>query len=226
MNNPVRSLFAIGAFAFGALLAQAQTNIVVVDMAKLFDSHYKTQEQTAKLQADEQKAQQELEKMNGEGNTLVEQLKELQEQGNNPTATAEAKQKAAEAAQAKYGEIRKKQEEVNQYRENITRNLQTRFNNFKGIMLDEISKLAVDIATKKHSATLLLDKSGPSMIGIPAVVYSAPSLDITEEVLAEINKTRPATPAATATPAPASAAPAAPAATSVSPSITVPGAKK
>jgi len=225
MNNPVRSLIALGAFAFGALFAQAQTGqIVVVDMAKLFDSHYKTQEQTTKLQADEQKAQQELEKMNGEGNTLVEQLKELQEQGNNPTATPEAKQKAAEAAQAKYAEIRKKQEEVNQFRDNITRNLQQRFNNFKGIMLDEISKLATDIATKKHSATLLLDKSGPSMIGVPTVIFSASSLDITDEVLAEINKTRPAAPAAVA---PATTpAPAAPAATTASPSITVPGAKK
>jgi len=225
MNNPVRSLFAIGAFAFGALFAQAQTSqIVVVDMAKLFDSHYKTQEQTAKLQADEQKAQQDLEKMNGEGNALVEQLKDLQEQGNNPTATAEAKQKAGEAAQAKYGEIRKKQEEVNQFRENITRNLQQRFNNFKGIMLDEISKLATEIATKKHSATLLLDKSGPSMIGIPSVVYASPTLDITDEVLAEINKTRPAAPAAVAAPA---AAPAPAAATpAASPTITVPGSKK
>jgi outer membrane protein len=42
-------------------------------------------------------------------------------------------------------------------------------------MLEEIGKIATDVA-KRKGATLLLDKAGPSLIGIPAVIYAdAPS---------------------------------------------------
>ncbi len=86
-------------------------------------------------------------------------------------------------------------------------------------MLEEITKTAVDIA-KQKGATILIDKSGPSMIGVSNVLYFDPSLDITDEVMAAINKDRPAvtpspvTPATTATPTTT---------TGETPTITVPG---
>ena len=46
-------------------------------MAKLYDSHYKTEEQNSKLRTDEQKAQEEIEKMNKDGNVLVDEYKTL-----------------------------------------------------------------------------------------------------------------------------------------------------
>src|SRR5215212_6515039 len=77
MKNPIKSLVAIAAFGALALGAAAQPapKIFVVDMAKLYDTHYKTVEQNAKIQADDQKAQEEVEKMNKEGNVLVEDYK-------------------------------------------------------------------------------------------------------------------------------------------------------
>ena len=58
-------------------------------------------------------------------------------------------------------------------------------------MVEEITKIAVEIA-KKKGATFLLDKSGPTLVGVSNVLYFDPSLDITDEVMAEINKDRPA----------------------------------
>ncbi len=96
MKKSIQSLLALLAFGATALVAQAQPapKILVVDMAKLYDGHYKTEEQNAKLRGDEQKAQEELEKLNKEGNSLVEKYKELVDQSKNPAATAEAKSKA------------------------------------------------------------------------------------------------------------------------------------
>ena len=70
-------------------------------------------------------------------------------------------------------------------------------------MIEEITKTAVDIA-KAHGATFLLDKSGPTLVGVSNILYFEPDLDITDEVIAAINKDRPAV-----TPTPTSAAPAA-----------------
>ena len=73
---------------------------------------------------------------------------------------------------------------------------------------------------KKHGATFLVDKSGPTLVGVSNILYFDPSLDITDEVATELNKDKPA---ASATPAASTAAPA-PAAGD-SPKITVPGIK-
>ncbi|HYD83828.1 MAG TPA: OmpH family outer membrane protein, partial [Opitutus sp.] len=109
MKKTIQTLIALAAFSATALIAQAQPapKILVVDMAKLYDGHYKTEEQNAKLRGDEQKAQEELDKLNKEGNDLVEQYKELVDQSNNPAATAEAKSKAQDEAQRMLEQIQR-----------------------------------------------------------------------------------------------------------------------
>jgi outer membrane protein len=221
MKKSIQSLVAVAAIAFSALTTHAQTapKILVVDLAKLFDNHWKTQEQQAKLQADEAKAKDQLDQITKDGNALVEQFKELDEQSKNPTATAEAKAKAQGEAQKKYDEIQQKRSEQNSFIQNTRNTLQQRFQTFKTLMIEEITKTAVEIA-KKQGASLLLDKSGPTLVGVSNVLYFDPSYDITDQVMTELNKDRPAN-----SPTPAPAAAAAPAATGDAPKITVPGIK-
>ena len=75
MKKPIRTLCALLGLGVLTIAAQAQPafKLVVVDMAKLYDTHYKTLDQNAKLQSDDQKAQEEVAKMNTEGNALVEE---------------------------------------------------------------------------------------------------------------------------------------------------------
>jgi outer membrane protein len=219
MKKTIQSLVAVAAIAFSAVTTHAQTapKILVVDLAKLFDGHWKTQEQNAKIQEDEKKAQDQLAIITKDGNTLVEQFKELDEQSKNPAATADAKAKSLADAQKKYEEIQQKRSEQGNFVQSTKASLQQRYQTFKTLMIEEITKTAVDIA-KKHGATFLVDKSGPTLVGVSNILYSDPSLDITDEVQVELNKDRPAT--ATA-PAATTTAPAAD-----SPSITVPGISK
>ena len=223
IRNSLCVLLAIGASALG-LVAQPAPKILVVDMATLYDGHYKTQEQTAKLQADEQKAQQDLEKLNAEGNTLVEQYQDLVEQAKNPALSDDAKNKVGEDAQRKLEEIHGKQNEVQNFRTNIQRSLQTRIQTFRSLMLEEIGKIAADVA-KEKGATLLIDKSGPSLIGISNFLYVDPAYDITPEVAAVVNRDRPAGMPAAAAPAPAASAETS-GSGATAPSVSFPGAAK
>jgi outer membrane protein len=219
MKKTVSQLLAAAAFAglVAGASAQPAVKILVVDMAKLYDTHYKTLETNAKIQADDQKAQEEVEKMNKEGNTLVEAYKTLNDQSNNPALSAEAKAKAQDAAQKKLEEIQNKQREVQTFIQNTRNSLGQRLNNFRGVMLEDLSKSASEIA-KKKGATLLLDKAGPTGIGISNLIYNDPSLDITDEVIKEVNKDRPA---GAAVPAPSAAPAAAP--SGPAPAVSVPG---
>jgi outer membrane protein len=230
MKNIIKTLVAIAAFGAFSLAAHAQPGVklLVVDMSKLYENHYKTIEQNAKIQSDDAKATEEVEKMNKEGNALVEEYKALAEQANNPALTPEAKSKAQGEAQKKLESINKKQQEIQTFIGNTRQILGQRFQTFKNVMLEELSKVAADVA-KRKGATLLIDKSGPSAFGISNIVYTDPAYDITDDVMKEINKDRPANaptaPAAGApsTPAPAPAAAAPASSPSSAPAVTVPG---
>jgi outer membrane protein len=223
MKSSLRALLVLTTLALGTLTARAQTapTILTVDMAKLFDGHWKTKEQLDKLHADEGKAQAHADELRKEGNDLVAQLKGFEETAKNPATTADAKAKAQDDAQKVFSQIQKKKAELTSFSQDTETSLRQRSQAFRNTMVAEIAKVAVDIA-KKKGATLLLDKAGPTMIGISNILYSDPALDITAEVQAVLDKDRPAdAPATSAAPTPT----AAPAATD-SPQITVPGISK
>ena len=183
MKKIITSLSLFAAIALSAVVAQAAApTILVVDMAKLYDSHYKTEEQNAKLRADEQKAQEEIEKMNKDGNVLVEEYKGLSEQANNPSLTDAAKAKSQNEAAKKLDEIQRKKNDIGTFAQNTQRSLQQRLQNFRSLMLEEISKIASDVG-KRKGATLLLDKAGPTLIGVSSVIYADASYEITDDVM-------------------------------------------
>jgi outer membrane protein len=147
------------------------------------------------------------------------------EQSKNTVLTPEARSKAEGDAQKKLEDIQRKQGEVQNFRTNTQRSLQQRIKTHRDLLLEEITKVVNDLA-KRQGATLVVDKSGPTLFGIPSVLYSDPAYDLTDAVVKEVNKDRPApapaaaTPAAT-TPAAAAPAPAAPTTFSV-PSVNAP----
>lgn len=210
----IRSLTCLAAFAVatGTTLAQPAVKLAVVDMARVYDNHYKTEEANAKFRDADQKAQEQVEELNKQGQAMVEEYKELIEQSKNTVLTADARTRAEAEAQRKFEDIQRKQNDLNQFRTNTRNSLQQRIKTHRDLLLEEISKVVVDLATRQ-GATLVIDRSGPTLFGISAVVHADPAYDITDAVLAEVNKDRP--PTLPAAPGSAGAA---------SPGFTVPGA--
>lgn len=218
MKKLIRTFTVLAALVAGstALFAQPAVKLVVVDMAKIYDNHYKTEEANAKFRDAEQKAQEQAEELNKQGQTLVDEYKELIDQSKNTLLTSEARTKAENDAQRKLEEIQRKQAEVQNFRANTQRSLQQRIKTHRDLLLEEITKVVNDIA-KRQGATLVLDRSGPTLFGIPGVLYADAAFDITDTVLAEVNKDRPAPAAGTANP---------PAASGSNNQFTVPGVTK
>jgi outer membrane protein len=214
MKTSLKTLVAAAAFGVSALFVSAQPapKIAVIDLAKIFDGHHETIEQGEKLKAQEAKITEEMQKIQKEGQALVEKYKELVEQTKNPVLTAEARTAAEGDAAKQFEEVRKKEQQFTEFRNDVNRTVQQQIGSFRQILIDKIAKIATDIA-KKKGATVLLEKNG--------TLYFDPAYDITEEVVAEIAKTRPA-----GLPAPASATPAPAAAPGATPSVSFPGAKK
>jgi outer membrane protein len=189
MKNRLLALFTLAAAAV-TLPAQPAFKLVVVDMAKVYDNHYKTEEANAKFREAEQKAQEQIDELNKQGQTMVDEYKDLVDQSKNTVLTAEARSKAEADAQKKLEEIQRKRNEVQNFSVNTRNSLQQRIKTHRDLLLEEIAKVVNDLA-KKRGATLVLDKSGPTLFGISNVIYTDPSYEITDEVLKEVNKDRP-----------------------------------
>jgi len=210
-------MLALAAFGAFALASQAQPapKILIVDLGTVFQGHYKTAEQQTVFQGLQQKAEQDIGALQKEIDGLVAQYKDLVEQAKNPALSADARTKAEGEAQKKGEEIRAKQNDAQNFVNNTRRQLSEKAQNFQNTLLEEISKVAADVA-KKKGATLLLNK--------PAAVYFDDSYDISNDVLAEVNKNKPAS--STTAPSVAPAPAAKPSADGASPTVTFPGAKK
>jgi outer membrane protein len=192
MKHITRTFAAVSALLLGAvsLTAQPAIKLVVVDMARVFDNHYKKEEADTKFREAEQSAQAQIEELNRQGQALVEEYKEMLEQSKSALLTAEARAKAESDAESKLEEIQRKQADVQNFRVNARNSLQQRMKTHRDLLLEEISKVVIDMARKK-GATLVIDKSGPSLFGIPNILYADAAYEITDEVLAEVNKDRP-----------------------------------
>jgi outer membrane protein len=175
--------------------AQPALKVVTVDMNRLLKDYYKSAEATTKLQEAGKKAEEQIEQMNTQGKALIEQFKEMEENSKSLLLSAEARNKAAEDAKVKFEEIQRKDNDVKSFAANTQRALQQRTATTIQLLIEEIQKVATDVA-KRRGATMLLDSSGPTQLGIPPILFSDASYDITEEVLKEINKDAPPAPVA------------------------------
>lgn len=215
MNNTIRTLITLAAFGAGstALLAQPAVKLVVVDIGKAYDAYYKSEESNAKIKEAEQKAQEQVEELNKQGQAVVDEYKDLLEKSKNAMLTPEARAKAEADSQLKAQDIQRRQAEIQTFVSNTQRQLQQRIKIQSDLLFEEINKVIADLA-KRKGASLVLDKAGRTLFGIPGVLYSDPAYEITDEVIKEENKDRPA-PVVPAPAKPAAATPGAPASFSV-----------
>ncbi|TVR52873.1 MAG: OmpH family outer membrane protein [Puniceicoccaceae bacterium] len=183
-------LLAAFTVGFGALQAQPALRLITVNLVEAYDSYYKAEEANARLREDMEQAQAQIERMNTEGNTLVEQYREMVEQSENPALSEEARLRAQQDSQNKLEEIQRKQNEIQQFRANTQRSLEQRQRTQRELLLDEINEVVMRLA-QDRGATLVLDTSGPSALGVPAVMYADSAYDITTSVVQELNKDRP-----------------------------------
>ncbi len=192
MHKSLRTLLVLSAAWLGAAVLHAQPalKVVVVDMAKVYDTHYKTEEANAKFNDAAQRAQEQLDLLNKQIQTAADEFKALVEDSRSTVLNEAARTKASADAQKKREDIERLNAEAQNFRANTQRSLQQRAKNHRDLIMDEIMKVVNDLARAK-GATLVLDKSGPSMFGVPVVLASDPSFDITEEVVKEVNKDRP-----------------------------------
>jgi Skp family chaperone for outer membrane proteins len=155
-------------------------NVLTVDAARVYNSYGRAERSREQFQQAVEKAQEEMRAMLDEGVKMARELQEIREKMDNPLLNEAARSKIQKELEEKTEEVRKKEIEVNAFRQQTDRELMERREEFVNKHLEEIKAVVANLAGKRK-AVLVLNTAGME------VLYSDPAMDITDGVIDAIN---------------------------------------
>ena len=207
------TVLLLAACLFTASSASAQTlKIGTVDMKKVFESYYKTKDAEARINEARNSAKKELDDRMDVYNKGVAEVKKLNEEIDKPELSKENKEQRSKSRDEKVAELKTMEREINEFRVTREKQLQEQSVRMRGGIVEEINKVVSD-KVKAENFQVVFDKSGPSLNGVPVVLFAKDEFDFTPEVISALNKNKgkeepaPKAEAAAPKPEPAAAAP-------------------
>jgi len=185
----------------------AEMKIGTVNLAKCFEDYYKTKQADSTLKESGDAYVKERQALITDFQKLTEERNKLVDEMNKPELAAEKKAEKQKEAEAKLAELRKQNEQIQEFDRVRRAQLDDNRRRMQAGIVKEITEQINKIA-RAQNFTLIFDSSGVSMNTTPVLVFAEERLDITIEVIRELNKNQPA---ATPAPAPPASKPAEPA---------------
>ena len=197
---PKRVVLAVCLLAVAVGVASAQSKTATVDLSKVFDKYWKTEQATAALKD----RAQEIDKSDREMKATWQKSKEdYQKQlaaANDQAVSPEERENRKKAAETKLKDIKDSEENIVQFERQANANIAAQKERMRKNILEEI-KLAINSKAKSTGYALVIDLGAQTYVAdpsgpyyTPTVVYSSGENDITEAVLTQLNYTAPADP--------------------------------
>jgi len=181
---------ALATFGASALTASAQQlKIGSVDMKKVFESYHKTKDAEAKINEARNNAKKELEDRLDIQKKAMEEVQKMNADIENPALSKEAKESKSKDRDNKIAELRTMDRENSEFRANREKQLQEQSVRMRAGIVEEINKI-VEGKVKAENFDLVFDKSGPSLNGVPIVLFSREAYEFTNDVIAALNKNK------------------------------------
>ncbi|MGD9896569.1 MAG: OmpH family outer membrane protein [Candidatus Methylacidiphilaceae bacterium] len=188
-------LFLSALFLSASLAGAQQLKIATFDFQKAFSEYYKTKDAEGELQARVATFKKEDQERTNDYRKLAEEAQKLQDGAQDKTLSEAARQERLKAFQSKVQEVQNLQRAIQEFRSTRGRELEERSQRIRQSLIDEISKVVVEVGAK-GKYTLVLDKTGRSLNGTPVLLYTQDLPDLTDEVVRAINATKGTAPKA------------------------------
>jgi Skp family chaperone for outer membrane proteins len=176
--------------ALGASAQVPTGRIVTVDLNRVFNDYYKTPIASSKLKETADSFNKEHEEMLANYKKEIDEVNKLREEQDKPEYSAEVRQQKKKALEDKLVETNKTQHDIDDYRTSHRKILEEQTQRMRTTILKEIT----DVVTKEARDAgyqLVLDKSGNTLNGVPPIVFSQDSLEITDDIIKILNKNQP-----------------------------------
>ena len=189
------NILTIAAVALGTALlggsAQADVKVGTIDMKQVFDTYYKTKDAEGKINEARTQAKKELDERLDSFNKAQEEAKKMNEEANKPELSAAAKADKSKLLNEKLQALGALQREIQEFQQTRERQLSEQSVRSRNSLVEEINKVIGD-KVKAAGYDIVLDKSGQSLNAVGVVIFSRDSFDFTNDVVTELNKSKPA----------------------------------
>lgn len=189
------NILTTAAIALGTVLlggsAQADVKVGTIDMKQVFDTYYKTKDAESKINEARAQAKKELDERLDSFNKAQEEAKKMNDEANKPELAAAAKADKSKLLNEKLQALGALQREIQEFQQTRERQLSEQSVRSRNSLVEEINKVISD-KVKSAGYDVVLDKSGQSLNAVGVVIFSRESFDFTNDVVTELNKSKPA----------------------------------
>jgi Skp family chaperone for outer membrane proteins len=191
MKAPIKSLIIASLALASAIGLHAQSpapKVAFCDVETIFAKYYQTVETSNKLYHEKLSAADHARQLQAEGQEIIGRLKAANEKAGKIELAADVRAQAQKDTQDLYQQVNDKQVALNKFIADVQQQLGKEFTDYKNIALNLINDSATKIA-KSHNANLLIDRSKSTTYQTTVFIYIDPGyLDITQEVVDEMNR--------------------------------------
>ncbi len=182
----------LGLLLTGVMTAPAwgQGRIATVDLRKVFDKYYKTQEADASLKADAADLEKQHKDMLDSFKKLNEQYQTLLADANNQALSSEERDKRKKSAEEKLKDLSDMKDTISTFERSAQTRVRESNLRIRNNLVEEIRNL-LNAKAKAAGYNLVLDTSANSLNETPIVLFFTPENDMTTELLNQLNATAP-----------------------------------
>jgi outer membrane protein len=170
-----------------ATYAQGTVKIGTVDMNRAFKEYNKTKDAEAKINDAKNQAKKEYDDRADAYKKALDDINNLNKQLDAPALAPEAKTQKAKERDDKIANIKNMEREINEFRQTRERQLQEQALRMREGIVKEITDV-INTKVKTSGYDFVFDKSGPSLNGVPLLLYAKDNVDFTNDVITELNK--------------------------------------
>lgn len=168
----------------------ADLEVAVVSMERVFDQYHKTREANALLKARIDEVDIKRQKLLSDVKTLKAELETLNIEISDNSLSESEQKKKKQLVKDKFALYRDAEDKLIEFDRTSKNEFGSQMRNTQGEIVDDIRE-TIQQFIKGKGIILVFDSSGKTMNGVESLIYFDRALDITDEVIALLNKDAP-----------------------------------
>lgn len=189
-----RTAYALMAAIGFAAAAQAQTmKIGTVDLNKIFEAYYKTEQAKTTVNTLQQNYNNDRKVKTDEFTKRRDEVVKLRDEANNAALSPDIKAQKNQLLQEKGKELLQLEREIMEFDRQRRGDIQQQMLRMRNEVVKEITEIVQSMG-KQGGFTLVFDRTGQSMAAAPLLVYANEALDFSQVVIDKLNAGKPQAP--------------------------------
>ena len=187
MRSLLRLTTAGLCLALATALNAAEPTMAFVAMERLFDDYYKTKAANVQLKARFESVDVPRRELMNQVKTLKTEVEKLGVEARDKSLSDAERDKKRTAAEDKFALFRDAEAKLAEFDNTYKKQFGEQMKQSQQQLVGEI-RAVIQAYVKEHGIRIVLDSSGKTLNSVETVVYYDPAFDITEPILALLNK--------------------------------------